>query len=652
MERLSQFSSSRIRIGADGAISPAPALKTFSTNDETPLSPHQVSQVCDAISFLLTELGMPPELRGFVVAVIGAAAGQEDFFELKDLDLAKRLWKEVGVKDDSLKKRVSRLRDELTAWQIETGLTVLTYLQGDKIDGKNLATQYRVDCLGLVGSTLEIAALAVNFDTNPGDAFRQAAVDIAKGERYRLLTPPKRQRRPRPKPRADQYLKCIETYTAKYTAGRFDLDTAYDEIHAAVEEHRLRSRNPNFPQVVDSTTKVWVDRSVHPDPEAAREGKSAQAGTSNFVHGINPLRNMVDKIDDLEPELAADRGDGRDGDEEERRPPVILNPEVIPASIEVLQEGSCDDAQQGLEQSDIEGAEIEGNFSELVNFLAEMSGAGETSAALREDEAVTAADAFWSVGAHPDQVLFKNDATGAVDVRDVTDDDLSVNLGAWIADAERRGQSFIVRLRGDGLIQVDDCDQESREFLEPLAFLTVETSPGSFQAWLAVDGVDLEQTRRRIFLGLAQRGMEGNGGSYGSLRWPGSINFKPERRGPGGSPIVRVMTTQSGCRVTLEELASFSLLPELPAAAPSLPVFDPRQFAGPQKWPDYGKCLAVKRTRSEADAQFVWIALQRGFSDSEIAAKLAEVSEIGRKGPRATRYIERTIREVKAWAGR
>ena len=640
MERLSQFSSSRIRIGADGAISPAPALKTFSTNDETPLDPRQVSQVCDAISFLLTEFGMPPELRGFVVAVIGAAAGSLGFFELKDLDLAKRLWKEVGVKDDSLKKRVSRLRDELTAWQIETGLTVLTYLQGDKINGKNLPTQYRVDCLELLGSTLEIAALAVNFDTNPGEAFRLAAADIAKGERYRLLTPPKRQRRSQPKPRPEQYLKCIETYTGKYTASRFDLDAAYDEIHAAVEEHRQRSRNPNFPQVVDSTAKVWVDRSVHPDPDPPGEGQSAEVQTSDSVQGINFFKNMVDKIGDPEPEPNRDRGDGRDGGEEEKRPPVILNPEVVPASIEVLQEGSCDEAQQELEQSDIEGAEIEAN------------GAGETPAAMREDDAIAAGDAFWSVGAHPDQVLFKNDVTGVVDPRDVTDDDLSANLGAWIEDAERRGQSFIVRLRGDGLIMVDDCDEESREFLEPLAFLTVETSPGSFQAWLAVDGADLEQTRRRIFLGLAQRGMEGNGGSYGSLRWPGSINFKPERRGPGGSPVVRVVIAQPGVRVSLEELAGFGLLPELPAAAPSLPVCDPRQFAGPQKRPDYDKCLAVKRTRSEADAQFVWIALQRGFSDSEIAAMLAEVSEIGRKGPRATRYIERTIRKVKAWVGR
>jgi hypothetical protein len=56
----------------------------------------------------------------------------------------------------------------------------------------------------------------------------------------------------------------------------------------------------------------------------------------------------------------------------------------------------------------------------------------------------------------------------------------------------------------------------------------------------------------------------------------------------------------------------------------------------------------AKPSRSEADAQWVYIALKRGFPEAAIAAELASLSEKaqGKNGPR---YIERTIREVREW---
>lgn len=46
--------------------------------------------------------------------------------------------------------------------------------------------------------------------------------------------------------------------------------------------------------------------------------------------------------------------------------------------------------------------------------------------------------------------------------------------------------------------------------------------------------------------------------------------------------------------------------------------------------PDYAKCLVAKNNaRSEADASFVLISLERSFSESEIKAELLEISERG-----------------------
>jgi hypothetical protein len=72
-------------------------------------------------------------------------------------------------------------------------------------------------------------------------------------------------------------------------------------------------------------------------------------------------------------------------------------------------------------------------------------------------------------------------------------------------------------------------------------------------------------------------------------------------------------------------------------------------YAGPQQWPDYERCLRAKPTRSEADAQFTWISQRRGFSESEIAAKLFELSE--RAQASGEKYVARTIRNVAAWSG-
>lgn len=97
--------------------------------------------------------------------------------------------------------------------------------------------------------------------------------------------------------------------------------------------------------------------------------------------------------------------------------------------------------------------------------------------------------------------------------------------------------------------------------------------------------------------------------------------------------------------MTVGELERANLLPDLPVAS-SREERPAVIFSGPQRWPDYDLCVASKPSRSEADASFVAISFQRGFTASEIAVKLAEVSERARGNKR---YIERTIRRVQAW---
>jgi hypothetical protein len=86
-------------------------------------------------------------------------------------------------------------------------------------------------------------------------------------------------------------------------------------------------------------------------------------------------------------------------------------------------------------------------------------------------------------------------------------------------------------------------------------------------------------------------------------------------------------STDAGRETSLEEFEAAVLLAPLPEPKPEQKRTGIYVKAN-RKLPDYAKCLAAKNNaRSEADASFVRISLERGFSESEIKAELLEVSE-------------------------
>jgi hypothetical protein len=110
--------------------------------------------------------------------------------------------------------------------------------------------------------------------------------------------------------------------------------------------------------------------------------------------------------------------------------------------------------------------------------------------------------------------------------------------------------------------------------------------------------------------------------------------------------MIKVESSQPGRRVTVSELKASGLLPELPdqqqEQKQTSKDYSKRGYV--KQWPDYEKCLRAKRSRSEADAQFAWISLMRGFTPDEIIVKLDEVSEKARES--GIRYIKRTVKEA------
>ncbi len=184
----------------------------------------------------------------------------------------------------------------------------------------------------------------------------------------------------------------------------------------------------------------------------------------------------------------------------------------------------------------------------------------DVCASVSADEGVRAVEAFTSVAVRSFVVTFYHETSGRREVELVDPDSLLARMPDFLSRNAGCRESFIVCVHDDRVIQVDDCDEAVWRRLMPWSFLTVRTSPGSYQAWLcAAEPEHGAEIRERLLRALADT--SANGGAYGALRWPGSRNCKPNRRAAdGGFPLVSTTSVARGRVVRMTQLEGAGLL--------------------------------------------------------------------------------------------
>jgi hypothetical protein len=224
----------------------------------------------------------------------------------------------------------------------------------------------------------------------------------------------------------------------------------------------------------------------------------------------------------------------------------------------------------------------------------------------------------------------------------LTRGELSEMLPAILQRSAERGRSLIVRPVASNLIQVDDLSRATVERVQSFAFMTVETSVGNYQAWVALPpGIGKDERdalRRRLLDGLGA-----DRGASGAMRWPGSINFKAGR----DQFMVRLVSSNPGRVATLAELEAAEILAPVPPNLQLAPPSKPRANRAPVQWPDYQRCVNEAKRRddgsadlSDADKNWCILALDRGWQDADTEAKLCELRDKARKRPE---YARRTV---------
>ncbi len=170
--------------------------------------------------------------------------------------------------------------------------------------------------------------------------------------------------------------------------------------------------------------------------------------------------------------------------------------------------------------------------------------------------------------------------------------------------AGKRQNSIIIRPHGTRaqLIQLDDLDEAALKRVGEAAFLTIATSPGNHQAWVAIERQDIacraaaQHTSNSVrddkdFARRLRKGCSADIAASGATRISGTINYK--RKYEPDFPTVRIVEATPGRIVTREQLEQLDLVvaPE-PVKKPS-PARVSNRTRARGVWPSYERCLQM-----------------------------------------------------------
>lgn len=243
------------------------------------------------------------------------------------------------------------------------------------------------------------------------------------------------------------------------------------------------------------------------------------------------------------------------------------------------------------------------------------------------DQAKRMLDAFGSVGATHFDVTFldiEGKKRGFRPLQSARQVKHSLHL--LFPGLQERQNSLVIRPHSETstLIQLDDLKSETLAPSRDVAFLTLKTSPGNHQAWVAVSGLsDAKEFARRL-----RKGAQADVNASGATRVAGTVNYK--RKYQPNFPLVSIEDAHPGRIVTPSRLLQLGLVAHEPAA-PAAPL---RVYRASAPFPDYARIVEgapLNHGQTGPDisrADFFWslVAAQRGWDAGAIAHRLMQMS--------------------------
>jgi hypothetical protein len=167
---------------------------------------------------------------------------------------------------------------------------------------------------------------------------------------------------------------------------------------------------------------------------------------------------------------------------------------------------------------------------------------------------------------------------------------LKNSLPRLLPGATARQNNLIVRPTSETVqfVQLDDLDEARLKRAGEAAFLTLQTSPGNHQAWIAVSGL--------------RKGAGADISASGATRIAGTTNYK--RKYEPDFSKVRIVDATPGRVMTPAQLESLGLVAPAEPAPAVISLHSRRKHSaseGERTWPDYERCVAGAPPPREGD---------------------------------------------------
>lgn len=209
------------------------------------------------------------------------------------------------------------------------------------------------------------------------------------------------------------------------------------------------------------------------------------------------------------------------------------------------------------------------------------------------------------------------------------------------------GENLIVRPQRAGvvLVQLDDLVGAMLERLRSSSFMTLMTSAGNYQAWVAVQECGPDFARR------LRQGSGGDPHASGATRVAGSVNFK--RRYAPEFPTVQIVEATPQRTVQRSELEARGLV-AAPVAVSASRAEGVHRDRRAKAWPSYERCLqdaplahhSDRPDVSRSDFTFCLLAIDWGWSLAETRERLREKSSKARENGEG--YVWLTVQRAAA----
>ena len=546
-----------------------------SDENATTYDDFHASNLIDALTFLLLELRAPELVRKLMVALQGLLSGRSTVVRFKRSWLAVRMFKASNgwIDNQDLERMKNRVTNHLTMmqdWIHEEGLqAIIDYQPGTKTTDSRIRTS-------LFKWSVEISKAAAGrlHPESSDDERRKVFIEEARrlvGKRLARAKKPTASRLKREPSAAARWKMAMTIAKGTFDENRAKLKFSPEEIITFLCNELRRNLE------LHHLENPWCEKQ--------------QDGFNETTQGTCSLENS------REGQIEGTQGGNLLPSGHHPPPPLRVRSSPPPRVPSLPDQLELSDSARGL-----------------VQVTAGRSG-----------DHWTALYAAASVGAVPVGIVRKDGELDRPHPEKVLD--MAAFVKSFDGQVKRSvdARESLVLSLSDGVFQRDDCNADDRDKLERFAFMTVETSPGSFHCWFRLAG----QSRADFHAALTAAGIGGNAGGTHSGRWPGTVNGKPERDGW----IVRLVSVAPGRVASLEQVR---------AAFPAVAVADDEQKPRIKKpvssgivkrsknvrFPDYAKCLRDKNgDRSEADGSFITIAADYHFTAEEIFGELRRVSE-------------------------